>query len=155
MKCSVVPWRDLTRTVCCLRPTLVVLHPPTETLGRKDYRDHRDKILSKFVSMIEELIDARSGSLKLTDWDTQGLAGGGGGPEESGSASGSGGAGGAGGGEPCQFTADLRKAVTAMHNVLHQQLPPEQLQVLYCTVLYYTFFFLFFPELSRSWRGVV
>lgn len=76
--------------------------------------------------MIEELIEARSGSLKLTDWDTPGGTG------ADGSAGGSGergAAGGGSGGEPCQFTADVRKAVTAMHNILHQQLPPEQLQV--------------------------
>lgn len=81
--------------------------------------------------MIEELIEARSSTLKLTDWDTPGGAGGAG----NGNASGSGNlatADGAGG-EPCQFTADVRKAVTAMHNILQQQLPPEQLQVICCT----------------------
>lgn len=65
--------------------------------------------------MIEELIDTRSSSLKLTNWDAPGDA----------NSSGSG----AGGSEPCQFTADVRKAVTTMHNILQQQLPPEQLQV--------------------------
>ncbi|CAM9617148.1 unnamed protein product [Discosporangium mesarthrocarpum] len=81
----------------------------------EDYRDHRDKILRKFVSMIEELLEARSAALKSTDWDDP-------------SAKGSAGGRGAGGTEPCQFTADVRKGVMAMHNVLQQQLPPEQLQ---------------------------
>lgn len=71
--------------------------------------------------MIEELIDTRSSSLKLTNWDAPGDA----------SLSGAGEEGGAGGGEPCQFTADVRKAVTTMHNILQQQLPPEQLQVIH------------------------
>ncbi|CAN0510637.1 unnamed protein product, partial [Laminaria digitata] len=95
---------------------------------KQDYRDHRDKILSKFVSMIDDLIEARSSSLKLTDWDTPGGARG---DNKGAGKSGTGGAGaGAGAGEPCQFTADVRKAVTAMHNILHQQLPQEQLQVI-------------------------
>lgn len=67
--------------------------------------------------MIEEHIDARSSSLKLTDWDAPGSSGAGGG--------------GGGAGDPCQFTADLRKGVTAMHNVLQHQLPPEELQVIF------------------------
>eukprot|EP00752_Nemacystus_decipiens_P001861 g1793.t1 len=103
----------------------------------QDYRDHRDKIFSKFVSMIEELIEARSGSLKLTDWDTPGGRAGGGAAaaasaaESSGGGSGADGGGAAAGGDPCQFTADVRKAVTAMHNILQQQLPPEQLQAVF------------------------
>ncbi|CAN0254260.1 unnamed protein product, partial [Ectocarpus sp. 4 AP-2014] len=92
----------------------------------QDYRDHRDKILTKFVSMIEELIEARSGTLKLTDWDTPG--GGRGAAAAVGESSGDGGAAAGGGADPCQFTADVRKGVTAMHNILQQQLPPEQLQ---------------------------
>lgn len=81
--------------------------------------------MSKFVSMIEELIESRSSSLKLTDWDTPAAAGGGGG--------GSAGGGAGKGGDPCQFTVDVRKAVSTMHNILQQQLPPEQLQVTYIT----------------------
>lgn len=100
-------------------------------LSSQDYRDHRDKILNKFVSMIEELIEARSSSLKHTDWDTPGGGRGRGGKGATAGAtaeaSGAGGEG--GGGDPCQFTADVRKAVTAMHNILQQQLPAEQLQV--------------------------
>ena len=81
--------------------------------------------------MIEELIEARAGSLKLTDWDTPGGRAGGGAAaaESSGGGSGADGGGAAAGGDPCQFTADVRKAVTAMHNILQQQLTPEQLQV--------------------------
>lgn len=82
--------------------------------------------------MIEELIEARSGSLKLTNWDTPGGragSGAGAGAGSSGRGAGAEGEGAAAGGDPCQFTADVRKAVTAMHNILQQQLPPEQLQV--------------------------
>lgn len=114
----------------------------------QDYRDHRDKIFSKFVSMIEDLVEARAGSLKLTDWDTTpgGRAGGGGAAaaaDPSGGGSGAEGGGGkvaAAGGDPCQFTADVRKAVTAMHNILQQQLPPEQLQVCVCVLSMYVVF---------------
>lgn len=103
-------------------------------LRQQDYRDHRDKIFSKFVSMIEELVEARSSSLKLTDWDAPGSSGGGGEVGDDGGSGvagggGGGGTGGAGAGDPCQFTADLRRGVTAMHNVLQQQLPSDQLQV--------------------------
>lgn len=89
--------------------------------------------------MIEELIEARSGSLKLTDWDTPGGRAGSGAAaasakavESSAGGSGAEGGGAVAGGDPCQFTADVRKAVTAMHNILQQQLPPEQLQVRTC-----------------------
>ncbi|CBJ32982.1 conserved unknown protein [Ectocarpus siliculosus] len=98
--------------------------------ARLDYRDHRDKILTKFVSMIEELIEARSGTLKLTDWDTPG-GGRGAAVAAAGESSGDGGAAAGGGADPCQFTADVRKGVTAMHNILQQQLPPEQLQAVF------------------------
>lgn len=113
--------------------TIRTYFPISSRSPQQDYRDHRDKIFSKFVSMIEELIEARAGSLKLTDWDTPGgRAGswaGAAGAESSGGGSGAEGGGAAAGGDPCQFTADVRKAVTAMHNILQQQLPPEQLQV--------------------------
>ena len=128
----------MSRAVLCNRPSIAffsLLPPPYNTLTRlltpihfailtngnlfQDYRDHRDKILNKFVSMIEELIDSRSSTLRLTNWDTPGGSDAGG-SVEGGAAMGS---------DPCQFTADVRKAVTAMHNILQQQLPPEQLQV--------------------------
>lgn len=106
----------------CVRTCVLRLRP---RLRLQDYRDHRDKIFSKFVSMIEELIEARSGSLKLTDWDAPGSSGG----DDGGAGNGVGGGGLGTPNEPCQFTADLRKGVTAMHNVLQQQLPADQLQV--------------------------
>lgn len=95
--------------------------------------------------MIEELIEARSGSLKLTDWDAPGSSTAGGGDGGDG-----GGAGAAS--EPCQFTADLRKGVTAMHNVLQQQLPPEQLKVKLPSVVFPLA--VFWACRSRSWNAI-
>lgn len=100
--------------------------------------------------MIEELIEARSGSLKLTDWDTPGGGRAAAAAAAAGESSGDGGAAAGGGGDPCQFTADVRKAVTAMHNILQQQLPPEQLQVMVIGGRYWFDLRLFFPFARRA-----
>lgn len=72
----------------------------------QDFSEHHEKILAKFVSIIQEVIEQSSSTLKGTDWDRVG---------------------GTGEGTECRFMADVVKGVTAMHRVLQQQLPPEQL----------------------------
>ena len=70
-----------------------------------DYLDHHKKILSKFVSIMHEMIDAAAPSLEKADYDAA-----------------------AGPPPAAPFVGDVARNLGALHGVLAKQLPPDQLQ---------------------------
>jgi len=64
--------------------------------------DHHAQILSKFVNIVGDFVDASATKLRTVDWDRfQGQ---------------------------CEYFEDVLKNVTALHRVLHSTLPSEQVQ---------------------------
>lgn len=107
-----------------LLPSPSPASPPTT--HSQEYQEHDEKIHSKLVAMIGELIAhaAAQAGLRERDWDDMANAG------------------------ACRFVEDVIKGVSTMHRVLYQIVPaaqvqvgPSQLQVL--------------PSGSRSWRPSV
>lgn len=77
---------------------------------KQDYLEHHERILSKFVSIVGEIVEALSNSISSTDWDRSG------------------------GASNCQFITDSIKNITTMHKVLSAQLPPEQVQEIFSRI---------------------
>jgi len=99
-----------------VRAVLAARLPPKQQLllveidkAAQDFLEHHEKILAKFVSIIEELVQASSASLEVLDWDTMGS-------------------------ESCEFLVSVMKGTSTMHKVLHQQLPPSQLQEVFTRI---------------------
>ena len=91
---------------------------------QQDLREHHERILAKFVSIVGEIVDSLSRSLPTTDWDrTMPLS------ADASSAAGAGGAEGA-----SQFVADTIKNAQTMHKVLSANLPPEQVQEIFSRI---------------------
>jgi vacuolar protein sorting-associated protein 54 len=83
---------------------------------KQDYIEHHETILSKFVSIVTEVINFNSKSIAATDWDsshTNGEA-----PATSSS----------------NFVAETIKNTTTLHKVLSAQLPPEQVQEIFSRI---------------------
>ncbi|KAG5175926.1 Vps54-like protein-domain-containing protein, partial [Tribonema minus] len=84
----------------------------------QEFGEHHEKILAKFVSIIQELVDAACPVLREEDWDKVDAAGDSSGAvtdEHTRS-------------HQSQFMGEVVRGVSAMHKVLQQQLPPEQLK---------------------------
>jgi len=77
---------------------------------KQDYLEHHERILSKFVSIVGEIVESLSNSIGSTDWDRSG------------------------GASNCQFIVDSIKNITTMHKVLSAQLPPEQVQEIFSRI---------------------
>jgi hypothetical protein len=77
------------------------------------------------VSIVQEVIEHSSPSLQREDWDRLGnttstnSSNGNTTTDES---------------KQCEFMSDVVRGVTAMHKVLQQQLPPEQLSDVFCRI---------------------
>lgn len=72
---------------------------------RQEYAEHQERVLTKFVAIMGELIahSAANTGLRETDWDALGSA-------------------------ACRFVEEVIKGTTTMHRVLYQILPPTQIQ---------------------------
>ncbi|EKU21093.1 retrograde transporter [Nannochloropsis gaditana CCMP526] len=72
---------------------------------RQEYAEHQERVLTKFVAIMGELIahSAANTGLRETDWDALGSA-------------------------ACRFVEEVIKGTTTMHRVLYQILPPTQVQ---------------------------
>jgi len=130
-----------------VRAALALQLPPRQHLllveldrVQQDLREHHERILAKFVSIVGEIVDSLSRSLPTTDWDrtmplsadnTSGGAGGAGGGEGAAAAAASAAAGTAG---ASQFVADTIKNAQTMHKVLSANLPPEQVQEIFSRI---------------------
>lgn len=97
----------------------------------REYRDHHHRILSKFVGIIRERLDASSRLLPGTNWDDSRHQN-----QASAAARQSSGQSGADGDSAFHspFVMDVIKNIVNMHTVLSELLPPEQLQEVFTNV---------------------
>eukprot|EP00611_Tribonema_gayanum_P006690 TRINITY_DN1598_c0_g1_i3.p1 TRINITY_DN1598_c0_g1~~TRINITY_DN1598_c0_g1_i3.p1 ORF type:complete len:811 (+),score=207.55 TRINITY_DN1598_c0_g1_i3:43-2475(+) len=84
----------------------------------QEFGEHHEKILAKFVSIIQELVDAACPVLREEDWDKVDAAG-----DSSGAVTDD-----HTPSHQSRFMGEVVRGVCAMHKVLQQQLPPEQLK---------------------------
>jgi len=109
---------------------------------KQDLVEHHERILSKFVSIVGEIVDSLSRSVGSTDWDRSGALTTGAAASSSSSTGVGGGGGGGGdalasassGSSSCPFVTDAIKNVSTMHKVLSAQLPPEQVQEIFSRI---------------------
>jgi len=109
-----------------VRAALAAQLPPRQHLllvemdrAKQDLVEHHERILSKFVSIVGEIVDSLSKSVAATDWDrSQGAS-----STERADSSGS-----------SAFVGDTIKNVSTMHRVLSAQLPPEQVQEIFTRI---------------------
>jgi hypothetical protein len=100
-----------------LPPKQHVLLSELDTV-KQDYLEHHERILSKFVSIVAEIVHSLSKSVVAADWDRT--------TSSQGAQEGSQGS--------CPFVADVIKNTTTMHKVLSAQLPPEQVQEIFTRI---------------------
>jgi hypothetical protein len=102
-----------------LPPKQHVLLSELDTV-KQDYLEHHERILSKFVSIVAEIVHSLSKSVVAADWDRTTTS------SSQGAQEGSQGS--------CPFVADVIKNTTTMHKVLSAQLPPEQVQEIFTRI---------------------
>lgn len=96
---------------------------------KKDYIEHHERILSKFVSIVGEIVHSLSKSVTAADWDRTNVSetnGSNAAQEVKDSVKQS--------ATSCPFVADVIKNTTTMHKVLSAQLPPEQVQEIFTRI---------------------
>ena len=72
-----------------------------------EYQEHNEKILTKFISILDELTQRTCGSLDEVNYDTV---------------------------QPASSVRELAKGTTTLHTVLHKVLPPEQMHEVFARI---------------------
>lgn len=115
-------WDATTNTATTAAPSHVCVLPPPPyqtQQQQQEYQEHHEKILAKFVAMIGDLLShaAAHSDIRTRDWDDMAATA---------TAGSSGGR--------C-FVEDVIKGVCTMHRVLHQLLPPAQVQDVFSRIV--------------------
>ena len=84
--------------------------------------DHHGQIVAKFVSIVGDFVDHSASRLRLVDWDTFAQT-----PTQPQSVSGSQGQG-QSQATTCDYFEEIQRNINALHRVLIETLPPEQIQ---------------------------
>jgi len=87
----------------CLPPKQQELQLVEIDKAAQDFREHDEKILAKFVSIMEGMLEETSSSLEKFNWDAMNS-------------------------DPCEFLLSVAKHTASMHKILQPLLHPSQLQ---------------------------